>query len=42
MSFLRKFKPGARIRHFWATMVVIMMIGALERSPVMLGRSLRL
>jgi hypothetical protein len=38
MSFLRKFKPGARIRHFWAAMVVIMMIGALGIIIMMMIR----
>jgi hypothetical protein len=38
MSLLGKFKPGARITHFWRALVVIMMIGALGIIIMMMVR----
>ena len=38
MSFLRKFKPGARITHFWPAMLVIAAIGALGIIVMMMVR----
>jgi hypothetical protein len=38
MSFLRKFKPGARITHFWRAMVIIAAIGALGVAVMMMVR----
>jgi hypothetical protein len=38
MPFLRKFKPGARITHFWRAMVIIAAIGALGVAVMMMVR----
>lgn len=38
MSILRKFKPGARIKHFWAAMVIIAAIAAVGIAVMMMVR----
>ena len=38
MSILRKFKPGARIKHFWPAMMIIGAIGVLGIIVMMMVR----